>query len=102
MMAISIFVEMGGNLYLTSICKSKQLLLVWFQRRLFPHWLDETVEKGKDDGLVHGSGDARGDIDGVDKLEAEWEDGGEEEASDKDLWNKKVKVKACFKKKITK
>ena len=50
--------------------------------------MDETVEKGKDDGLVHGFGDARGDADGVDELEAEGEDGGEEEASDEDLKRK--------------
>ena len=60
-------------------------MFVWFQRKQFPHRLDETVEKGKDDGLVHGFGDARGDADGVDELEAEGEDGGEEEASDEDL-----------------
>ena len=61
----------------------------WFQRKPFPHRLEETVEKGKDDGLVEGGGDARGDADGIDKLEAEWEDGGEEEASDEDLWMKR-------------
>ena len=45
------------------------------------------------DGLVDAGGDARGGADGVDKLEAEGEDGREEEGGDEDL-DMRVKVKA--------
>ena len=50
-----------------------------------PHRLDETVDQDKDDVLVDAGGDARGGADGLDKLEAEGEDGGEEEGGDEYL-----------------
>ena len=80
MMTISIEVEIVLGCVLVEILSQNNCvcLFVWFQRQLFLHRLDQTVEEGKDDGLVHGGGDARGDADGVDKLEAEGEDGGEE------------------------
>ena len=80
MMTISIEVEIVLGCVLVEILSQNNCvcLFVWFQRQLFLHRLDKTVEEGKDDGLVHGGGDARGDADGVDKLEAEGEDGGEE------------------------
>ena len=50
-----------------------------------PHRLDKTVDQDKDDGLVDAGGDAGGGADGVDKLEAEGEDGRQEEGGDEDL-----------------
>ena len=62
-----------------------------------PHRLDQIVDQDKDDVLVDAGGDAGGGADGVDKLEAEREDGREEEGGDEDL-NMRVKVKAWSKK----
>ena len=81
----------GENLYITVLFLLK-LKLNSKSKQLEPHRLDETVDQDKDDGLVDAGGDARSGADGVDKLEAEGEDGGEEEGGDEDL-NMRVKVK---------
>ena len=57
------------------------------------HRLHEAVDENKEDGLVDVGGDAGGGGDRLQELEAEGEDGGEEERRDEDLNRKYNLVK---------
>ena len=59
------------------------------------HWLHKAVDENKEDGLVDVGGDAGRGGDRLHELEAEREDGGEEERRDEDLNRKYSLVKNC-------
>ena len=60
---------------------------------IISHWLHEAVDENKEDGLVDVGGDAGRGGDRLHELEAEREDGGEEERRDEDLIRKYSLVK---------
>ena len=77
------------------ICSN--IFFVLYQKHVWKnsHRLHEAVDENKEDGLVDVGGDAGRGGDRLHELEAEGEDGGEEERRDEDLNRKYSLVKNC-------